>query len=60
MTFSLACGDVMPGCPSRFVNTTREGLRADIAEHAAAAHGLTNITPDVWSVIDTKTTVVGA
>lgn len=60
MTFSLACGDVMPGCPSRFVNATRDGLRADIADHAANAHGLTDITPDVWSVIDTKIISVAA
>ena len=57
ITFKLACGDVMPGCSARFENTDRDGLMADVAEHAAADHGLTEITPDVQQAVEAKIVV---
>lgn len=47
MTFHLACGDVMPGCTARFENTDQGDLMEQVAAHAASAHGITEITPDV-------------
>lgn len=47
MTFRLACGDVMPGCAARFESTDRTDLMQQVAAHAASAHGLTEITPEV-------------
>jgi predicted small metal-binding protein len=52
--FKLACGDVMPGCPARFENTDRDVLLARVAGHAADAHGITDITPDVRQAIVAK------
>jgi predicted small metal-binding protein len=52
--FKLACGDVMPGCAARFENPDKSALLADVAGHAAAAHGITEITPDIFAAVDSK------
>lgn len=54
MKFSLACGDVMPGCVSRFESSTREDLLGQVASHAAADHGLTEVTPAVLRAVEEK------
>ena len=51
MTFRLACGDVMPGCSARFENADRDDLMSEVATHAADAHGITDITPEVRQLI---------
>ncbi|MEZ5375516.1 MAG: DUF1059 domain-containing protein [Acidimicrobiales bacterium] len=43
----FACGDVVPGCDARFVCSSDEEVLAQVAEHAAAAHGLTDIPQEV-------------
>lgn len=52
--FKLACGDVMPGCAARFENLDRDAMLADVAGHAASAHGITDITPEVLSAVESK------
>jgi predicted small metal-binding protein len=52
--FRLACGDVMPGCPARFENSDREQLMRDVAAHAAQAHGIVDLTPDVRRAVEAK------
>lgn len=54
MIFKLACGDIMPGCSTRFESSSRSDLMADLAQHAEAAHGLSTITPDILSAIDSR------
>jgi predicted small metal-binding protein len=54
MTFKLACGDVMPGCSAHFENSSRDALLTDVARHAAAAHGITDITPDILRTVNSK------
>lgn len=54
MTFKLACGDVMPGCTARFEAPDRDTLLTQVAEHAAQAHGITEITPDVLEAVSSK------
>ena len=39
------CGAVVPGCPFEAVAATEEELMAKVAAHAAAAHGITDVTP---------------
>jgi predicted small metal-binding protein len=56
MTFKLACGDVMPGCSARFEDETHDGLLGQVAGHAAADHGITEITPEVQSAVESKIT----
>jgi predicted small metal-binding protein len=41
--WSLACGDVVPGCPTTFTGVSKESVLEQAAPHAAAAHGLTEI-----------------
>ena len=54
MTFKLACGDVMPGCAAHFEAETQDGLLEQVAAHAAADHGITEITPDVAQAVEGK------
>lgn len=42
---AFSCGDVVPGCQARWIKSTDEEIMAEVAEHAATAHGLTAI-PD--------------
>jgi predicted small metal-binding protein len=55
--FKLACGDVMPGCAARFEHTDKDRMLAGVAAHAASAHGITTITPEILSLIDSKVVV---
>lgn len=57
MKFSLACGDVMPGCVSRFESSTKEDLLDQVASHAASDHG-TEVTPGVLRAVESKIDVV--
>ena len=52
MPFSLACGDVMPGCTARFTADDRDTLMGEVADHAAAEHGITEITPEVAHAVE--------
>ena len=54
MTFKLACGDVMPGCSARFENTDKNQMLSEVAAHAAADHGITEITPEVFRLVDSN------
>lgn len=54
MTFSLACGDVMPGCEARFSAGSRDDLMSQVAQHAAEAHGITEITPEVARAVESR------
>ena len=57
MTFKLACGDVMPGCSARFESNDRGDLLGQVAHHAASAHGITEITPDILRSVESKIVV---
>ena len=52
--FKLACGDVMPGCPARFESTDRDQIMVQVASHAAGAHGITEVTPDIRRAVEAK------
>ena len=51
MPFSIACGDVMPGCSATFEADSQDELLALVAPHAAEAHGVTEITPEVLEAV---------
>lgn len=51
MSYTLACGDVMPGCPMTFEQDSRDQILAAVASHAREAHGITEITPEVLSEV---------
>jgi predicted small metal-binding protein len=52
MTFKLACGDVMPGCAARFEAEDKDLLVQQVAAHAAAEHGITEVTPDIAQAVE--------
>ncbi|ROR91493.1 DUF1059 domain-containing protein [Nocardioides aurantiacus] len=54
MIFRLACGDVMPGCAASFENTDKSLLLEEVARHAAADHGIAEITPEMLAAVDGK------
>lgn len=54
MKYQLACGDVMPGCAQTFSTDDQDALLGQVAEHAAAAHGITEITPEVLTAVVSK------
>jgi predicted small metal-binding protein len=58
MTFHLSCGDVMPGCPTTFTDSSQEGLLAQVLPHAAAAHGITEVTPEIAEQVTAKIRMV--
>jgi predicted small metal-binding protein len=47
MTKKIACNDLFPGCSFTAEAETEQELLAKVAPHAAHAHGITEITPDV-------------
>ena len=47
MSYSLACGDVVPGCAAKIEASSEDELMAQVAEHARDEHGVTEITPEL-------------
>lgn len=51
-TWSLACGDVLPGCASVVTGATREAVLAAVGAHAAADHGVTDIDAATFAAVE--------
>ncbi len=51
MPYSLACGDVMPGCDATFEADSEEELLGQVGPHAAQAHGIDEVTPEVLHAV---------
>ncbi|MEO7556140.1 MAG: DUF1059 domain-containing protein [Acidimicrobiales bacterium] len=51
MTYSLSCGDVVPGCAATFEADSEDELLAKVVPHAAEEHGITELTPDVVETV---------
>jgi len=47
MSYSLACGDVVPGCAAQLEAGTEDELMAQVADHARDEHGVSEITPEL-------------
>ena len=43
----FACGDVVPGCEARFVCSSEEEILAEVAQHAASIHGMTEVPAEL-------------
>ncbi|MCA1713005.1 MAG: DUF1059 domain-containing protein [Actinobacteria bacterium] len=50
----FACGDVVPGCAGTFTGATEDDVLAQVAPHAAQAHGLTDVSPELVQQIRDK------
>jgi predicted small metal-binding protein len=53
---TFACGDVIPGCSARFTAADENGIVAQVAGHAAADHGVTDITPELAAALRARIT----
>jgi len=51
MAYTLACGDVMPGCAATFEADSEEDLLAQAAPHASEVHGIAEMTPEVLDAV---------
>ena len=47
----FACGTVVDGCDGVVTGETEEDVLAAAAQHAADAHGMTEVPPDVVGAI---------
>ncbi len=47
----FACGDVIPGCSSTFTAVDDDGIFAQVVPHAAARHGIDEVTPEVAEAV---------
>lgn len=47
MAKQMACGDVVPGCKFETSAATEEELMKHVAAHAAQAHGVKEVTPEL-------------
>lgn len=54
---SFACGDVVPGCGRTFGAPDEAGILAQVAAHARADHGLTEIPPALVAQVRERITV---
>ncbi|RBY93882.1 hypothetical protein DQ244_00425 [Blastococcus sp. TBT05-19] len=47
----FACGDVIPGCDATFTAPDEGGIFAQVGPHAAHAHGVTEVTPELQAAV---------
>ena len=52
MSHRLKCGDVVPGCAAVFEAETKDELLGEVAAHAEADHGISEIDAATRSAID--------
>lgn len=50
----LRCGDLMAGCQRVVRGTTDEEVLRQAAQHAAEAHGIKEVTPDLAAKVKSK------
>lgn len=50
----FSCGDVVPGCGQHFRADSDEAILAQVAAHAAEAHGITQPTADLVAEVTSK------
>ena len=48
----IACGDVVPGCKTVLTAPTADELVRKVVAHAAEAHGITDVTPEVAAKVN--------
>jgi len=47
----FACGDVVPGCTTTFVEASEELVLGAVARHAAHAHGIPSPTAELVDAV---------
>ena len=51
MAKSFGCGDVVQGCKYTVTAENEAEILAQVAKHAAAAHGIKEVTPDLLAKV---------
>ena len=51
---TFACGDVIPGCSASVSAADEDGIFAQVAGHAAADHGVTDVTPELVAAVRSR------
>jgi predicted small metal-binding protein len=54
----FACGDVIPGCTAAFTATDAQGIFTQAVPHAAAEHGIHDVTPELEATVRSLITTV--
>jgi predicted small metal-binding protein len=54
----FACGDVIPGCDKTFTAADEAGIFALAVPHAAAEHGINEVTPELQATVRSLITTV--
>lgn len=54
----FACGDVIPGCNATFTAADENGIFAQCVPHAAAEHGIDEVTPELQATVRSLITTV--
>lgn len=47
----FACGDVIPGCNATFTAADEDGIFAQAVPHAAAEHGIDEVSPELQQTV---------
>lgn len=47
----FSCGDVVPGCDRTFDAADEDGILTQVAAHAAADHGLSDVPAEVVTAV---------
>ena len=55
---TFACGDVVPGCSARFAAADEDGIFVQVAGHAAADHGIADVTPELVQAVRDRITAI--
>jgi predicted small metal-binding protein len=55
----FACGDVVPGCDASWVCSSEDDILANVAAHAAADHGLVEVSAELVSAVRANIISVG-
>jgi predicted small metal-binding protein len=51
---SFSCGSVVPGCTATFDADTEDGILEQVARHAHADHGMTEVPAEVVAQVRSK------
>lgn len=52
----LCCGDVVPGCRTRFSGEDERDILAQVTAHAREAHGMGDMGPELLERVRSATT----
>lgn len=52
MTWTLACGDVLPGCSAVLTGDTKDAVLSAVGAHAAADHGVVDIDAATLAAVE--------